>query len=152
MSGPVVLGLRLLLTISLYVFLVVIFIYLWRDVRQQAVLISTRKTPPIGLIISTGAEPDQVRHFNNPVVTIGRDSACECRLADPSISGRHARLSFHHNQWWLEDLGSTNGTILNQEKLTTPTVLVSSDIFLCGSSKFRVSISGEMIDAAGEGD
>jgi pSer/pThr/pTyr-binding forkhead associated (FHA) protein len=50
-------------------------------------------------------------------------------------------LSYHHNQWWLEDLGSTNGTLLNQEKLTIPTVVISGDEFRCGETRFTITLA-----------
>jgi len=60
-----------------------------------------------------------------------------------SISARHARLSYHHNQWWLEDLGSRNGILLNQVRLQMPTVVTSEDEFLCGETHFLVAVTGE---------
>ena len=145
MSGPVVLGLRLLLAVSLYAFLGWAFISLWRDIKQQGELLASRKVPPISLTIARGKPAPQVRHFVQPDVTIGRDPACECPVDDTSISARHARLSFHHNQWWLEDLDSTNGTLLNQEKLSMPTVVITEDEFKCGDTSFIISLAGDIL-------
>src|SRR3972149_6166667 len=107
MSGPVVLALRLLLSICLYAFLGWAFYSLWRDIKQQSVLLESRKVPPISLTILRGGPAPQARHFTQPEVTIGRDPSCECPVEDEAISAHHARLSFHHNQCWLEDLDST---------------------------------------------
>ncbi len=145
MSGPVVLVLRLLLTISLYVFLGWAFINLWRDIRIQGALLASRKVPPISLTIIRGELSPQVRHFVQPEITIGRDPACECPVEDEAISARHARLSYHHNQWWLEDLNSTNGTLLNHEKLDMPTVVTSDDKFKCGKADFEISLAGDFL-------
>jgi pSer/pThr/pTyr-binding forkhead associated (FHA) protein len=145
MSGPVVLALRLLLAISLYAFLGWAFANLWRDIKQQGALLASRKVPPISLSITRGEPAPQRRYFVQPEVTIGRDSACECPVDDESISARHARLSFHHNQWWLEDLDSTNGTLLNQEKLAMPTVVMSDDEFKCGETCFVISLIGDIL-------
>ena len=46
-------------------------------------------------------------------------------------------------QWWLEDLKSTNGTFLNEEKLDTPTVIVTGDEIRCGQVPVRVQIDGQ---------
>ena len=145
MSGPIVLALRLLLAVSLYAFLGWAFISLWRDIKQQGALLATRNVPPISLSIARGGPAPQVRHFVQPEVTIGRDPACECPVDDEAISARHARLSFHHSQWWLEDLGSTNGTLLNQEKLAMPTVVISDDEFKCGEARFLISLAGDIL-------
>jgi pSer/pThr/pTyr-binding forkhead associated (FHA) protein len=148
MSGPVVFALRLLLTVSLYAFLVWVFINLWRDIRLQGTLLSARRTPPINLTIGQEGLPTQIRRFIQTEVTVGRDPTCECPVEDESISSRHARLSYHHNQWWLEDLGSTNGTQLNNENLALPTVVVSGDEFRCGRTHFSISLVGDIMMAS----
>ena len=145
MSGPVVLALRILLAASLYAFLGWAFVNLWREIKQQAELLQSRKVPPISLTIARGGPAPQVRHFVQPEVTIGRDPVCECPVEDDAISGRHARLSFHHSQWWLEDLHSTNGTLLNREKLDMPTVIISDDEFQCGETRFVISLAGDIL-------
>jgi pSer/pThr/pTyr-binding forkhead associated (FHA) protein len=145
MSGPVVFALRLLLTISLYAFLAWAFISLWRDIKLQGALLATHKIPPISLTIARGSLAPQIRHFVQAEVTIGRHPACECPVDDETISAHHARLSYHHNQWWLEDLDSTNGTLLNQEKLTLPTVVISGDEFRCGDTRLAISLAGNIL-------
>jgi pSer/pThr/pTyr-binding forkhead associated (FHA) protein len=145
MSGPVVLALRLLLALSLYIFLGWAFFHLWHDIKQQGALLASRKVPPISMTIFHGELAPQVRHFVQPDVTIGRDPACECPVNDEAISAHHARLSFHHNQWWLEDLNSTNGTLLNQERLVMPTVIISDDEFKCGETRFVLSLAGDIL-------
>ena len=50
-------------------------------------------------------------------VLVGRHDA-QVVINDASISGKHARLSFVRDQWWVEDLGSTNGTFVNSQKVT----------------------------------
>ena len=141
MSGPIVFALRLLLTVSLYAFLAWAFATLWRDIKSQSVLLANRKAPPISLTIARAALAPRVQHFTQAEVTVGRDPACECPLEDTAASARHARLSYHHNQWWLEDLGSTNGTLLNQEKLAVPTVVISGDEFRCGETHFTITLA-----------
>jgi pSer/pThr/pTyr-binding forkhead associated (FHA) protein len=145
MSGPVVLALRLLLTVSLYAFLIWAFMSLWRDIKLQSSILTARIIPPINLAFSRDDQVQQVRRFVQAEVTIGRDPACECPVDDEAVSGRHARLSYHHNHWWLEDLGSTNGTLLNQEKLTLPTVVISGDEFRCGGTLFSILKTDDLL-------
>ncbi len=144
MSGPVVLVLRAFLAVCLYAFLGWAFYSLWRDIKQQGSLLSTRHIPPIGLTISRGKDIPQVRHFSQAEIIIGRDPGCEISVDDDSISAHHARLCFHHNHWWLEDLGSTNGTLLNQQPLAIPAVVISNDEFTCGETHFSITLPGEL--------
>lgn len=50
--------------------------------------------------------------------SIGRDETCELHIDDPKISRRHARIVAQHGTWYVEDLGSSNGTSLNGELVT----------------------------------
>jgi pSer/pThr/pTyr-binding forkhead associated (FHA) protein len=143
MSGPILLVLRILLAASLYAFLGLAFFLLWQEIRQQAALLALRKVPPISLMIQREDTPAQIRHFTQPEITIGRDPACECPIQDETVSARHARLSYHHGQWWLEDLNSTNGTLLNREPVSTPTVLISDDEIGCGKARLTVVMAGD---------
>jgi pSer/pThr/pTyr-binding forkhead associated (FHA) protein len=150
MSGPVVFALRLLLTVSLYAFLVWAFMSLWRDIKLHSSLLAARNIPPISLALARDDQVQQIRRFFQPEVTIGRDPACECPLEDNAVSARHARLSYHHNQWWLEDLESTNGTLINHEKLTLPTVVTSGDEFRCGGTSFTISLAGDILPSTSQ--
>src|SRR5580692_1017721 len=49
--------------------------------------------------------------------TLGSSPDCDLVVTQPSVSGRHCRLSVHNDQYVLEDLGSTNGTFVNGYKL-----------------------------------
>jgi pSer/pThr/pTyr-binding forkhead associated (FHA) protein len=145
MSGIVVLILRALLAIALYAFLGWAFYTLWKQNRQQAELLATRRTPPLTLSIVDGNLPRDVKHFKSPEVTFGRNTDCECRLTDDSVSAYHARLHYHHGQWWLEDLGSTNGTMFNGSKLEVATIVVTGDEIRCGESSIIVIAAGDTI-------
>ena len=141
MSGPIVLVLRAFLAFSLYAFLAWALVNLWRDVKQQGQLLATQKIPVISLSIDRKDSLTHIQQFVLPEITIGRDPACECPVDDNAVSARHARLSYHHHQWWLEDLVSANGVLLNQEKLTMPTVIMTGDEFICGETRFSVSLA-----------
>ena len=67
--------------------------------------------------------------------TLGRGDV-EIRLEDPFASGRHARITTQGRVVVLEDLGSTNGTYLNEEPLTGPQPLHSGDRIRIGDSEF----------------
>ncbi len=143
MSGSLVLVLRILLALSLYLFLCLILWMIWQDLKRAGFQASRPKVPALRLeIVSRGAAP-LFRTYTQPDVLLGRDPICELRLEDEAISARHAKFSYHHGQWWIEDLHSHNGTSLNQIKLTTPTVLTNGDQVQCGKAKLRVNLNVE---------
>jgi hypothetical protein len=67
--------------------------------------------------------------------TLGRGDV-EIRLDDPFASARHARISTEGHVVVIEDLGSTNGTYLNEEPLGGPQPLHSGDRIRIGDSEF----------------
>jgi len=137
MSGTILLTLRLLLTASLYAFLGVALMILWRDLKRQSELFPYRQPPPLELLRH---EDQQVYHYTKAEISIGRDPACDCVINDKTVSTWHARLSYHHSQWWLEDWGSTNGTFLNGEPVSIPLVITSGDQLGCGQVLFTISV------------
>jgi pSer/pThr/pTyr-binding forkhead associated (FHA) protein len=60
-------------------------------------------------------------------MTVGRAPECELRLDDTYASQQHARLFAKNNAWFVEDLGSTNGTFVNDQKLAAPAMLQPGD-------------------------
>lgn len=140
MSGPLLLALRLGLAVALYAFLGWAFWTLARDLHLQSRQLADRRIPPIRIRIESAGQPAQERAFALSEVLIGRDPACGIVLDDPTVSNRHARLRYHHGQWWLEDLGSTNGTRLNDEPVQTATVLTAGDRIECGAQVLIVHL------------
>jgi len=140
MSGVVVLILRALMAISLYAFLGLAFYTLWRDLRAQSRLLTHQEVPALSIQFSETSD-DQCHNFSVAEIIVGRDPACELPIDDESVSARHARMSFHHKQWWLEDLNSTNGTFLNDDPVQTATVMMSGDSIRCGQTTFSIKIS-----------
>lgn len=142
MSGPVLLVIRLILVIGLYAFLAWALLTIWRDLKRQSETQRSRQAPPITLLKKT--EQDWTPfHFTSLEILVGRDPLCDCHLDDKTVSAEHARLSYHHSQWWIEDLHSRNGTYLNQEAVSSPVVVTSGDELHFGQIVFRVEI-GEM--------
>jgi pSer/pThr/pTyr-binding forkhead associated (FHA) protein len=146
MTAVVFLVLRILLSISLYAFLISLFYILWKDVRQQGVWLSKMKFPSISLSIKTSESQVRIYHFDLDEIIIGRDSTCACLLEDESVSNHHARLKYHHAQWWLEDLDSTNGTFINKQPVITPVVVTSGDEIDCGKHTLTVTIAGNILN------
>jgi len=139
MSGSILLILRLVMTLTLYAFLGWALLTLWRDLKRQSELAAARQTPPITLSRQAG-EGSTPHYFTSQEILIGRDPVCDCQIDDMTVSASHARLSYHHGQWWIEDLNSTNGTFLNQEAVLIPVVVTSGDELRCGQVFFMITI------------
>ena len=84
------------------------------------------------LIIEQGPTPGQEIELAKDETVIGRIADNDLVIPDPSISRRHARLLRQGGQTVLEDLGSSNGTYLNGQRLSAPTLLRSGDTFTLG--------------------
>jgi pSer/pThr/pTyr-binding forkhead associated (FHA) protein len=63
----------------------------------------------------------------NGTLQVGRAEACQIRLPDTYASSFHARIYSRDGSWHIEDLGSTNGTYLNQRRITAPAELRAGD-------------------------
>ena len=59
---------------------------------------------------------------------------------DRQISHQHCRVYVENGKWWIEDLLSTNGTMLNDEKVETPTILINEDEIRIGKVLLIVEI------------
>src|SRR5258706_15756935 len=77
--------------------------------------------------------------------TVGRAATNEIVINDAEISRRHARLTFQGGKYVLEDLGSTNGTFGNGQRLAGPRVLEAGEGGTCGEQNkldFEVALMG----------
>jgi pSer/pThr/pTyr-binding forkhead associated (FHA) protein len=79
-----------------------------------------RKGLPGSVTIADGPQAGVGATLVEEPVVIGRGSDCQIRLDDDYSSTRHSRLFLSEGQWWVEDLGSTNGTYLDGQRVTRP--------------------------------
>jgi pSer/pThr/pTyr-binding forkhead associated (FHA) protein len=73
------------------------------------------------LLVTSGALAGTSLGLNDQQITVGRANDATLVLNDDYASSRHARLFPQDGQWIVEDLGSTNGTYLDRQKVTQPT-------------------------------
>lgn len=128
---------RIVFLALLYLFLFAVVRVLLRDLRAAArgpaelgrlvVTASPREDPPPG-----GAFP------LDAVTSIGRDVNNTISLDDPFASAEHAVLTFRGSTWYVEDLGSTNGTFVNGSPVSDPTPLGFGDELQVGEVRFRL--------------
>lgn len=89
------------------------------------------------------AGPDRGRRFGlRPVSRIGRDLRLDIRPHDPEISRHHAAVTFDGQGFTAEDLGSTNGTYVNEERIVGKRRLKPGDILRVGASSMRFDHQG----------
>ncbi len=73
-------------------------------------------------------------------LTVGRSPGCGVSMPDDVYTSTlHARLFRHNDQLWVEDLGSTNGTFVNSERITQAARLGKGDLLQVGSTVFEVT-------------
>lgn len=150
MSATLLLILRLVMALALYAFLGWAVYTLWWDMKRQTELINARRVPEITVITDIEGE-SRPYNFSVTELVIGRDQTCDLNLDVNTVSAEHARLSYHHRNWWVEDLRSRNGTLLNLELVTTPAILVSGDELQLGQVLLKISINEEPKDLPNSG-
>ena len=129
MSAGLVLLLRALFALSLFAFLGWISYVLWKDLKQTIKRNSDYQILPIYVKLPVS---NLSYSFDQPEFFIGRDPQADLQIVDDTLSAIHARIFYKNGQWMVEDLQSTNGTYLNEERLSTPSVLVAGDEITCG--------------------
>ncbi len=82
-----------------------------------------RRGAPTRLIISEGTNAGITVPLGADPILLGRGADATIRLDDDYVSTRHARFVPHGDDWYVEDLGSTNGTYIGSQRITTPMVV-----------------------------
>ena len=144
------------LSVLKYSLLVLLYFFVFRAIRSVAVDVGGRKrgatsqtrTPaPTSAAKPTrgGKPPTQVVVHDpggaKPITTklrdsaeIGRGDRCAIRLQDTYVSQVHARLYPKDGAWYVEDLGSTNGTLLNDRRVDVPLEVHAGDVVKVGKT------------------
>ncbi|MBO0877475.1 MAG: FHA domain-containing protein [Pseudonocardia sp.] len=91
-----------------------------RPARPAKPLKNGRGAPRV-LVVTGGPLSGRTIELSDQQITLGRANDATLVLNDDYASSRHARIFPQDGQWIVEDLGSTNGTYLDRQKLTRPT-------------------------------
>ena len=101
-------------------------------IGTQEIFLYAEHGPGTGQLLPVGEGP----------LILGRSSSCDLRLPHASISRRHARLTRRGEHLFLEDLGSQNGTFLDDERLAGPRELQVGQRIHIGPAVLRLRIPG----------
>jgi hypothetical protein len=152
-----ILAMRLAFAAVLYLFLWLVVRAAWRALQAQpqpqAEPIPTvttrapvRERAPTGLrllVLEPGDSdlpPGEVIEVADGA-TLGRAERASIVVADPAVSGEHARLLRMQGEWVIADLGSTNGTLVNQALVQGEAALEPGDVVGLGNVRLKV-VSG----------
>jgi hypothetical protein len=136
----ILLGLRILTTAILYAFLGVAFYIIWQELKQAE---QERVQPAnssyqlrVVAVNGTGAlaigEILPLRSY----MVLGSDGQTTISLPNAAVSAQHARLSYTHGVWWLENL--SGATTLNETPLAQPVPLREGDVIGVGGVRFKL--------------
>jgi pSer/pThr/pTyr-binding forkhead associated (FHA) protein len=143
------------LSVLKYSLLVLLYFFVFRAVRSVALDVSGRRRnraasraastdaparpgkggkPPSQVVVHDpdAKKPQTVRLSGS--AQIGRTDACAIRLSDSYVSQVHARLYGKDGSWFVEDLGSTNGTYLNDRRVVQPVEVHAGDVVKVGKT------------------
>jgi hypothetical protein len=133
--------LRLALVGLLYLFLFQVVRALRRDLWRAAEQPLPAAPPIARLAVIEAGEADLVTgQFVNlqPSTTVGRGPHNTISLEDSFVSASHARVSLRGKRWYIEDIGSTNGTFVNHRQIQGPTPVEYGDLVEIGRVKFKL--------------
>lgn len=142
----------LVLTILKVVFIALLYLFIARAVRviyldlvgprvprasaKQSVPAAPRKRrgQPKSLLVTDAEGASRTYPIAQEPLAIGRADSCQVVLADTYASQMHARVFPKDGAWFVEDLGSTNGTYLNRAKVTAPSEVGPGDEIRIGKT------------------
>ena len=97
-----------------------------------------RRATPTKLVVTAGALTGTSVTLSDVAITLGRAPDSTVVLDDDYASNRHARVYPHNGEWLVEDLGSTNGTYLDRQKLQGPTPVPIGTPIRIGKTAFEL--------------
>ena len=137
------LTLRIIGALLLLAFLGVIVYFIYRDI-QLASQPQVSSEKPKGKLRVLQSETDSVSPGSEFPLSfasgIGRGIENLIVIDDEFASNRHALITWSDEKWFVEDLGSRNGTLLNDLPVEGQTVIVSGDVLTVGRAKFKVEL------------
>jgi hypothetical protein len=135
--------LRVVAGVLLLTFVGAVFIMMWRDYRAISQEVDTRTRRRGRLIVlrddGTHLKPGTTFPLL-PLTSMGRSPSNTITLNDAFASAEHALVMLRGGQWWLEDRGSSNGTLLNGYRIEEPVVLSTGDVIGVGQVELKLEL------------
>jgi pSer/pThr/pTyr-binding forkhead associated (FHA) protein len=125
----------------LYLFLAAVVRVVWRDLAGAVP--ARRGLMGRAFLVVVEGSRRQLRPGDRIAVegaaSIGRDSDNQVVVDETTVSGRHAAIVYREGRWWIEDLGSKNGTWVNDRQVQRPQPLNPGDVLQVGRVSFRLT-------------
>ncbi len=133
-------ALRIGMLAFLYLFLAQIVALILRDLKAPVTVEPTAGPQEILVVLDGSIDGVGVGEAIplEMSTSLGRAPGNSIRLTDDFVSAQHAILSYRQRAWWIEDLGSTNGTFVNGNQISKPTKIDVGDVVQVGTSKLRL--------------
>jgi len=96
------------------------------------------RTGPSRLAVTSGPLRGTTLPLPASGILVGRAPACTLVLDDEYTSSRHARVFPQYGEWWVEDLGSTNGTFVDEMRIAEPTAVQPGTPIRVGQSTLEL--------------
>lgn len=100
--------------------------------------ISTKAPSNAHLAVTAGALKGTTIPLGSAPVLVGRASTCTLVIDDDYCSAKHCRIYLDGETWMVEDLGSTNGTYLGNQKVTDPVPFRGGDVIRIGATALEL--------------
>jgi pSer/pThr/pTyr-binding forkhead associated (FHA) protein len=140
MTATIIFILRIILALLLIGFIATFFLTTSRQLNTQMKLLSPNII--INLRLSYKDKPEEDTFLIQQTdILLGRDPNCKVHIPDETISAQHARIYLIDQNWWIQDLNSTNGTFLNDERIEQPCILTNDDLIQVGNIKLIAHIN-----------
>jgi pSer/pThr/pTyr-binding forkhead associated (FHA) protein len=97
-----------------------------------------KRAQPRELVVTEDGGQPRTYPMASEQLQIGRAETCEVILQDTYVSQMHARVFPKDGEWYVEDLGSTNGTYLNRAKVAQPSPVGAGDEIRIGKTSLEV--------------
>jgi pSer/pThr/pTyr-binding forkhead associated (FHA) protein len=151
--------LKLCLLVLLYLFFLRVLRAVWAEVKAPRPVVASAGAPPAVAAAAPAKAKKQKRPRGQPTrltvidppeqrgrsfplgqeLSVGRAAGCVITLDDTYVSQLHARVFQQDSQVFVEDLGSTNGTYLNRQKVSGPMVMGRGDQLMVGNTVMELA-------------